>query len=209
MIENINASGVEADIVFIATSNDSDECVVLKQAQDRYDNVRILKMPPCKIGDYARKINWAYEAAPDENVWFFLGADDINFHPGWFQIAKSAYVSTGRRVVGTQDLCNSRVIRGEHSTHSLVHRSYVEQFGTVDQENKILHDGYPHEFVDDEFVGTAKLHDEFVFSNSAVVEHLHPQCGKAESDPLYAGHRGRMVHGRRIYNKRQRLWTSR
>ena len=209
MVKNIRASGVEADIVFIATSNDADECLELERVQESYDNVRILKTPPTKIGDYGRKINWGYAAAPDSNVWFFLGADDLDFHHGWFQAAMSAYAATGRRVIGTQDLGNSRVIRGDHSTHSLVHRSYVEQFGTVDEDDKILHEGYPHEFVDDEFVETAKLRDEFVFSNGSVVEHLHPMWGKADSDPLYAAQDRRMIHGRRIYTKRKRLWISR
>jgi glycosyltransferase involved in cell wall biosynthesis len=209
LIEDINASGVDADIVFIASSNDKDECDELERAQQLYDNVRILKMPPTKVGDYALKINWGYTAAPDSNVWFFLAADDIHFEPGWFQSAESAYVSTGRRVIGTQDLGNSRVLAGEHSTHTLVHRSYVEEYGTIDEADKILHEGYPHEFVDDEFIETAKLRDEFVFSYRSVVEHLHPMWGKAPSDPLYDAHRVRMRNGRRLFTKRQRLWTSR
>jgi hypothetical protein len=44
---------------------------------------------------------------------------------------------------------------GRHSTHSLVTRDYVERFGTIDEAGVVLHEGYPHEFVDDEFVQTA------------------------------------------------------
>lgn len=205
LVQNIKASGADADIVFIASSNDHDECLELARVQGLYDAVHVLKTPPARSGDYARKINWGYQAAPDYHEWFFLAADDVDFHHGWYQAALA--VAGDRRVIGTQDLGNSRVLAGQHSTHSLVHRSYIAEYGTIDEPNKILHEGYPHEFVDDEFIETARLRDEFVFAGASIVEHLHPMWGKAATDPLYDAHSQRMSVGRLIYTKRKRLWN--
>ena len=198
------STGSDVEVVFIATIGDTDELVAISHEMERDDiKVELLTIPAKALGDYARKINTGIRRTTSE--WIFMGADDLHFKPGWFGAAKLVYESTGKLVIGTQDLGNSRVLRGEHSTHTLVHRSYVAR-GTIDNPNKVLHEGYPHEFVDDEFIETAKKRDEFVFAHNSVVEHLHPLWGKAPTDALYDGHRKRMNNGRRIYMKRRRLW---
>lgn len=154
-------------------------------------------------GDYARKINYAYTKV--EADWYFLGADDLRFHPGWYDAARAI----GTSVVGTNDLGNQRTVRGEHSTHSLVASDYVRDFGTIDCRGKILHEGYPHEYVDDEFVATAKRRRAWGFAKDSIVEHLHPNWGKAPMDSLYAAQGQRMAVGRQVYNRRKRLWMSR
>ena len=154
-------------------------------------------------GNYAAKINLA-AAAADENF-LFLAADDLHFHPGWYQAAK-AKMRGGVAVVGTNDLGNQRVIAGEHSTHSLVARWYLE-LGTIDEPGKLLHEGYPHEFVDDEFVQTAKRRGMYAHAGDSYVEHLHPLWAKAPTDPIYDAHAERMRAGRRIYRDRRHLWT--
>lgn len=154
-------------------------------------------------GDYARKINVGYRAT--DEPFLFLGADDLAFHPGWLAAAvRCVRARTG--VVGTQDLANLRVLRGEHSTHSLVIRTYVDQYGTIDEPAKILHEGYWHEFVDDELVETAKHRDAWVFAAKSVVEHLHPMAGKAPTDSLYDQQKLRMHRSRPLLIQRRRLW---
>jgi hypothetical protein len=101
-------------------------------------------------------------------------------------------------VVGTQDLCNGRTLRGEHATHFLVRRSYMLERGTVDERGKIFHEGYPHEYVDDELVGTARARGAWAFAEASIVEHLHPSVGKAPLDPLYEQQRARMRRGQRL-----------
>lgn len=187
-------------------------------------------------GNYAAKINRGVELT-DEPL-LFLGADDLNFHPGWLEVATAklrwrsspaasvpvgepyggsewmpggnppwdAGAVEGIGVVGTRDLCNERTENGEHSTHSLVARWYTE-LGTIDDPSKLLHEGYPHEWTDDEFIETAKSRGAYAHSG-AVVEHLHPLCGKAPMDHLYKHQRRRMRQGRRIYVQRRPLWTS-
>lgn len=155
-------------------------------------------------GNYATKINAAVRATSEPLL--FFGADDLEFHPGWLAAAKRL-LSDEVGVVGTNDLCSRRVMAGEHATHPLVARWYTE-LGTVDDTTKVLHDGYPHEWVDDEFIGTAKHREAFASAPDSIVEHLHPMVGKAPMDDLYAAQRNRMRAGRKLFKQRRRLWTA-
>jgi hypothetical protein len=134
-----------------------------------------------------------------------FGADDLAFHPGWLPAAQRL-MSPTVGVVGTQDLCNPRVIRGEHATHCLVARWYT-RLGSIDNPRQVLHEGYVHEFVDDEFVATARHRGAFAFAHDSIVEHLHPDAGKAPMDDLYAARRPRMRAGRDVFRHRQHLWA--
>ena len=154
-------------------------------------------------GNYATKINEAVRVTSEPLI--LLGADDLAFHPRWLEHAKRR-LKGGVQVVGTNDLCNRRVMRGEHSTHSLVTREYVCR-GPIDDPTRLLHEGYKHEFVDDEFVGTARHRGMFASAPDSVVEHLHPQAGKAPMDELYAGQQRRMRASRSLFRERRALWT--
>ncbi len=155
-------------------------------------------------GDYARKINRGISNTAEPLI--FMGACDLKFHPGWLEAA-TAQLAPGVGVVGTNDLGSTRVMAGEHSTHSLVTRDYVRDFGTIDTPGIALHEGYPHEYVDDEFVQTAMFRGAFAFAEDSHVEHLHPAWGKAPTDDLYDQQRYRMRAGRKVFLRRRRLWT--
>lgn len=198
LAESIRAATPDADIIWVPEPlvDDSEEHAAIVKAD----------APAIRLatrGNYAQKINAAVEYT--DHPYVFLGADDLHFHPGWFEAAK-ARISDTVGVVGTNDLCNRRVIAGQHSTHSLVARWYCE-LGTIDEPGKLLHEGYEHEFVDDEFVETAKKRGAFVSETTAVVEHLHPMAGKAPMDELYSQQRRRMRSGRRVFHGRRPLWT--
>lgn len=153
---------------------------------------------------YAQKINDGLRAT--EEPLLFLAADDVLFHPGWFDTAVS-HLSDTIDVVGTRDLTNPRVTAGTHSTHTLVRRSYADQFGTIDEPGLLLHEGYPHEYVDDEFIETAKARGRFAMSD-AVVEHLHPYRKLAPVDATYRlAWKGR-EEGRYLIQQRRALWMS-
>jgi hypothetical protein len=155
-------------------------------------------------GDYARKINTGYRLT-DEPL-LFTAACDLRFHAGWLEAA-TAKLTPSIGVVGTNDLGSRRVMMGNHSTHSLVTRDYVDKFGTIDRPGLVLHEGYPHEFVDDEFVQTAIHRNAFAFAFDSHVEHLHPAWGKAPTDELYDQTPLRMRMGRKLYRQREHLWT--
>ena len=186
--------------LFICSPDDIEEQAAVKAAGA---DMIVIDRPP-QPGDYARKIQAGYEATDEPLV--FLGADDLCFHSGWLDAAR-AKLTEGVGVVGTNDLGSKRVMAGNHATHSLVTRDYVERHGTIDQPGQVLHEGYPHEFVDDEFVQTAMFRDAWAFAVDSHVEHLHPNWNKAPTDPLYDQQRRRMDRGRRLYKRRQHLWT--
>lgn len=181
-------------VLFICDPSDREEQQAIDDAGAARINVR---------GNYARKINRGIQAT-DEPLIFF-GADDLKFHPLWLERA-TARLSKTVGVVGTNDLGNRRVMRGEHATHPLVARWYCE-LGTIDDPRRTLHEEYPHEFVDDEFIQTAQHRNAFAPALDSYVEHLHPLWGKATTDELYDGQRSRMRIGRRIYQRRRKLWT--
>lgn len=157
------------------------------------------------VGSYAEKINAGYRAT-DEPV-LFMAADDLHFHPGWLTEALGL-LDDRIEVVGTNDLGNPRTIRGDHSCHNLFTRRYIrERSGVVDEPDTVLHEGYRHAFVDDEFVGTAKHREAWAFAATAVVEHLHPFFGKGDMDRTYRLGQSFNAEGRRLHRRRRHLWT--
>lgn len=201
LLDSIEAATPESHrVLFVASPGDRDEIAALRQAAAEWI---VLDRPPGR-GDYQRKINAGVRATTEPLI--FTGADDLAFHPGWLASAV-ARLSPGIGVVGTNDLGNRRVMAGEHATHSLVTRAYVEQFGTIDEPGKLLHEGYDHNYCDTEMVDTAKTRGAWVFVADSVVEHLHPHWGKGEDDEVYRrGQRG-FRNDRRRYHRRRRLWT--
>lgn len=158
-------------------------------------------------GDWARKINLgARLAAARGYEWILLGADDLRFHHGWMQAALAVHAETGACVVGTNDLGNPTVMSGRHSTHPLVHRGYLE-CGTADEPDKLVHEGYRHNWVDVELVETAEWRGEFAFARDAVVEHLHPFWRKGADDATYELGRAGYNDDARLLAQRRRLWT--
>lgn len=192
-------------VLFLVTPGDTAVIEAADRAANGHDDIEWMRVDHEGPGNYAAKINAGYRATWEPTV--FLGADDLAFHAGWYDAAASRLDDPRVGVVGTNDLCNKRVERGEHATHFLVRRSYIDKYGTVDERHKVLHEGYPHEYVDDELVGTARKRDAWAFAADSIVEHLHPMVGKAPMDELYAAQPERMRIGRKIYRDRRHLWT--
>lgn len=198
LLESIHAT-CTARVLFAVTEGDD----AVARAIDAAGEERIT-FPPQPRGDYAIKINTGYRHTSEPLI--FLAADDLKFHPGWYEAATARL--TGRvGVVGTNDLGNPRVMRGEHATHCLVTRDYADRYGTIDQPGQILHEGYVHEFTDDELVHTATKRRAWAFAGDSHVEHLHPHWHPdVPYDPLYEGQRQRMDASRSLYRRRSRLW---
>lgn len=202
LIESLDASLVhhEATVYFVVSEGDLDEKAALHDAGVPWFEMR----GPRRPGDYARKINHAISLT--EEPWIFLGADDLRFERGWLDVCLEFAGKWQKRVVGTNDLGNSEVIAGRHSTHTLVARSYVEEKGTIDEVGKALHEEYDHQFVDNEFIETARHRGEFVHVGAAVVEHLHPHWQKGPVDETYRLALAQTSQDRNLFLNRRRLW---
>ncbi len=196
--ESLAASTDRARLLWLLTEGDADVI-------DAVGGDDKLLMPPRPRGDYAAKMNAGYRASTEQ--WLFLGACDIRFHPGWLE-ACAAQVAARCGVVGTNDLGNQRTATGQLSTHTLVTRDYVDTFGTVDRPGELLHEGYWHEFCDNELIDTAKARGQYGHAPTAIVEHLHPLWGKSEPDAMYDQALLRMGQGYALWKKRRPLWTT-
>lgn len=189
------ATTIPYRVVFLVHPEDADELYALFKAGATY-----VRSPE---HGYAPKINLGVKLSKAEYV--FLAADDLSFHPLWDVLAINEFQQTQKPVIGTNDLGNPSVIAGLHATHSLVHRSYFPR-GTIDDSDKLLHEGYAHNWVDTEFVATAKKRDSFTFCAESVVEHLHPFWQKSADDPIYEMGRQGYRQDHRLFQKRRRLW---
>jgi glycosyltransferase involved in cell wall biosynthesis len=155
---------------------------------------------------YAGAINAAYHAT--DEPYFFCGADDLRFYPGWLTHALAA-MADGIGVVGVNDLAYVDAINGERAPHFLVRRRYITRYsGVVDQPDTVL-SAYDHNYTDTEFVGTARARRMYRYCPEAIVEHLHPLWGKATDDPVYAKGRRRYEEDTQRYTRRRPLWESR
>lgn len=192
--------GHQVRVLFSCSPGDDDEIAACLATGA---NVVVVPWRPEDGGDWAKKHNRAFLEMAEE--WILLGADDLVFHRGWFDACLETFQRTRACVIGTNDMGNARVVAGNHSTHPLVHRDYLD-CGTVDADGLILHEGYRHQFVDDEFVQTAMSRDAFAHCRSAYVEHLHPDWGKGERDATYELGQAGFNADRALYEQRQRLW---
>jgi hypothetical protein len=150
---------------------------------------------------FAKKCNIGY--AKTSEPWLFLVGDDVKFHPGWLDHAQHVGDVFGADVVGTNDWGNVRTMRGEHATHMLIRRSYVDKAGASwDGPGNVCHEGYRHWFVDDEIVSAAKLRHVWQAALGSVVEHNHWLWGKAEKDDTYTSIEPHVEADQQLYQER-------
>lgn len=199
LLDNILGATPQAHVLFIADSDDEDELIALGKAEAEY-----ITLPPT-AASYAKKINAGFTATSRPFV--FTAADDLDFNADWYLYAREK-IDTRTFVVGTNDRCNYRVMQGTHSTHTLVKRSYITKYGGVVDEppGKIFHEGYPHEYCDDEFIQTAQHRGVFKSAHSAVVRHMHPLTDPALGDATYDKGREFTAEGRELFKSRKHLW---
>jgi hypothetical protein len=198
LLASIRATTSGARVLFLVSPHDT----AVHAAVDEAGEERLV-VPYQSRGDYARKVNAGYRHTVEAHL--FTGADDLHFHDGWYAAA-CAKLGPGIGVVGTNDLGSPRVMRGEHATHSLVTRDYADRYGTIDGPGQILDEGYHHNFVDDELVGTARFRNAWSMALESYVEHLHPHWGKNRPDNTYKIGQSRFHIDRRRFASRQKLW---
>jgi hypothetical protein len=198
VLRSLFATVPKARVVFITDPEDYEERKQVQAATEVFGGVEELVFG----GTYPKKINEGVRQTTEPLLLF--GADDLEFHPGWFEAAK-AKLTEGIGVVATEDLCNPRVARGELATHPLVTREYTKR-GTIDNPDLVLCEQYKHEYCDRELSETAQYRNAFAYAPDSIVEHLHPMVGKAPNDELYDRIWDRMYQGRRVYNRRMSKW---
>lgn len=144
----------------------------------------ILRNVGDRPGSFAEKANTGYRHTREP--WLFLVGSDVHFWPGWLDHAQAVASAFAAKVIGTNDLGNDRVLAGEHATHLLIARDYVDEHGASwDGPGVVCHEGYRHWYVDDEIVTVARQRGVWQMALGSKVEHLHPFHGKAAMDDVY------------------------
>lgn len=193
---------VRIDPVLIASKDDRKSVRACSKSGAKY------LVSPSRLGpgDFAAKIDLGYRST--DTPWIFQGAEDIEFTLGWADAAIDVANRTGALVVGTNDQGNPEVLRGIHSTHSLIARSYCDDPGaSMDGPKSVFSRAYAHNWTDAELVGVAKSRGVWAFCVEAIVRHNHPHWGRGEMDDIYALGLSSFEHDRRTYMQRRRLWA--
>lgn len=196
-MESLRASTGLAEVYAVADIGDTDTINAWKA-----EHAIVLVTAGETPGTFAEKVNIGYRES--QQPWLFLTGDDVRFHAGWLDHAQ-AVAGEQFHVVGTNDLANPRVVAGEHATHMLIRRSYVDEHGASwDGPGVVAHQGYRHWYVDDEIVTAAKQRDAWAMALGAIVEHRHPMFGTAESDAVYELGQSRAATDRKTFRARCR-----
>lgn len=116
-------------------------------------------------------------------VWL---ADDIRPHPGWYEKAKRCYEEhfpTGLGLVTLNDLWlkDGGCAFGVLTTRWLWVLFRKHYFPSE----------FAHYFLDTLIANRSKDLGRYVFCEEAIVEHLHPEAGKAELDAVYKANKKR------------------
>lgn len=195
-MRSLRATTGLATVYAVADEADTDTADAWEAA-----GARVLLVDHDRPGTFAEKVNHA--AAKADEPWLFIVGDDVKFHPGWLDHAQHTAHTTGAQVVGTNDLANPRVMAGDHGTHLLISREYVDEQGASwDGPGVVCHEGYRHWYVDDEIVTAAKQRGAWAAALGSKVEHLHPLVGKAEDDEVYRTGQRRAERDGRLFRER-------
>lgn len=189
----------DSELIFLVSYTDT---AVMEQALRDGVRAYVHDWKPGRA-DYGMKMNAGYRMTDRE--WLFLGAQDIEFTPGWWEAAMR---NERYDVIATNDKANAQVQRGDFGTHCLVRRSYVDEQGaSADGPGVLIHEGYDHNFVDRELCGMAKMRGVFAFAKNSIVLHRHPLWRTAPWDATYEKALKRFQQDRRLFLERAHLWN--
>lgn len=200
LLESIAQATPDARVIFICDPDDEGEIAAIHNfTLNEPPVVRTTLM--LEGGSYAHKINYACEHSHEPLI--FLGADDLDFRPGWLE--KAMPHLRRAEVVGVNDRIIRR-LRPNHATHFLMTRAYAER-PTIDGEPGPLCEAYSHWCCDDELIATATRRCAYVYTPDAWVEHLHPMNRRAADDETYRKGRANARADRGLFRQRSALWT--
>jgi hypothetical protein len=193
---SLKASGADLARIYAITDETDAETITAW----RTAGAEIIRLESEHVGTFAEKVNYGY--LNTDEPWIFLVGDDVKFHPGWLDQAQHA-ARDGAHVIGTNDLHNPLVVKGEHATHLLVRRAYIDERGSSwDGPKVVCHEAYRHWFVDNEIVSVAKQRGVWKFAKHAKVEHLHPMWGLAPDDDTYRLGQAHVLDDKALFDAR-------
>lgn len=182
------------------------------ESEQAWDYTRALDGTKARIFVNNRSRNYAgaiNSFAPYARDYMFAAADDLKFTQGWDVEALRTMIALPHiKVVGTNDLLNTYVLKGWHATHYLVDTSYIrDPGGVIDGDpGHVLFEGYDHNYTDTEFIGTSKARAVFAPCLTSIVEHAHFTVGKSVKDATYEKGYAKLAVDAAVYESRKHLW---
>lgn len=196
-----SATVVDHHVTFVCSSHD----ILAREACEASGAETLVATWGHGAGDFAKKIGLGY--ASTEGEWIFQGATDIEFEPGW-DLAALHLSGSGALVIGTNDEGNPSVISGQHSTHTLIARSYCDDPGaSMDGPGTVFSGAYAHQFVDQELVKLAQARGVWAFSRESIVRHNHPHWNRGPMDATYELGLSSFGRDRITFIQRRMLWA--
>ena len=198
LVESFNATqkGV-ATCYFVCDDDDTEQIEAVRAAGAEV-------LPATRGSTFAQKVNAGYEQTTEP--WLFVCGDDVKFHKGWIDAARK--LSDKFDVIGTNDhpdgTGNPRVASGSHADHFFIRRAYADEYG-ASLEYDIANEAYKHFYTDVEIVELAKARRTFTPCLASLVEHMHPDLGKAEVDDIYRKGWSQREHDEKEWRKRAPL----
>ena len=178
-VESLMASTNRAVVAVVADEDDNDTWRAWLQELVRGRGRVFRSSWPDPGGTFAQKVNLGYRMAP-LTPWIFVCGDDVRFTPGWLEAA----LLTGQSVVGT--CAPGTGVSDTFSPHLLISRTYVASLGASwDGPGVVCHEGYRHNYVDNEITAVARQRGMWAMAWDSIVEHHHPFYGPAADDPVY------------------------
>jgi glycosyltransferase involved in cell wall biosynthesis len=183
LIESLRNSTDDARIVFVADHDDTDEIDAI------YDAGAYVVINHGDVKTFAAKVNIGYRATSEP--WLLFVGDDVEFHLDWLEAAIDTAGDTWH-LIATNDLRNQAVMAGQHATHPLMRRTWIDTHGASwDGPGTVAHEGYRHWYVDNEWTCVAQHARVFNFAFDSIIEHHHPiwDPGVANDDVYELGQR--------------------
>ena len=208
LAESLFASefGIDLELWFVCSPGDDEEIAACRDISRAW--TIIAPWPAGIRGDYARKINLGLWLTDADFV--LCGADDLRFDLAWADVAVATLDTEETGFCGTNDLANPLVMSGRHATHPVVRRSYALECGTIDSPGMIYHEGYWHQYVDNEATGTAMHRGCWSFAGESIVRHLHPIFDRTvKQDETYRIGQEHTDEDRRLSRQREPMWGGR
>lgn len=198
LVESFNAANDgSAELFFVIDPDDEAELLAIQAAHAKF-------LVSDRGSTFAQKINSGFEQTLQP--WIFVCGDDVRFHDGW--VAAARKLSDRYDVIGTNDHPdgngNPRVAAGVHADHFFVRRAYVDRWGGCLGPG-VLSEKYRHFFCDIETVELAKARRVFSPCLTSLVEHMHPDLGKADVDDVYLKGWAEKEHDAAEWARRQPL----
>lgn len=134
--------------------------------------------------------------------YIYNACDDLEFTPGWAERMLKVFKEepTARVVSSWDGFC----VNGKSGY--MLDRNYVQQFGTIDEPGKIMHE-YHHYYADEELMRTA-MHRKVFHASEVPVLHHHPALSsKYSRDATYERAESTYSDDAKTYETRRHLFT--